>query len=386
MRDGARKFELSSPLGHPLRRHGSHRHRRRAGSGGPQRRCRRARRPARAPPRLALRLCAQDPGERAAAQDVVQDAFLVALERLDDLRDPAAAAGWLHAIVRNGCRMRLRRSTHELAIEPPEDPRAPNHLEERLDRLAVRDWLWTALERLPPDQRMTIMLRHFGRHASYEAIAATLGVPVGTIRSRLNPGKGQARKRAAADRRGGAARPRKARRATLEAVGRDLARDPHDRQRRALRRRLLARHTRRGPLGRLQRARRGRPAAHRRGKRRHRRSPQADRRRRKQHHHDLGRRLPQSAARSPPLPRDPHRGATPPRRPRHKARALLPARARATNRREDDRLIPAHGRVRIPRARLGLRVASGTLVAGRPASRYGPDAAAMVTCAAQGSF
>ena len=128
-------------------------------------------------------------GERAAAQDAVQDAHLVALQRLGDLRDPAAAAGWLHAILRNICLMRLRRPGRELAVHPPDDPHTPSDAEEAIDRLAVRDWLWTALERLPDDQRVTIMLRYFGRHAAYEEIAATLGIPVGTVRSRLNQAK-----------------------------------------------------------------------------------------------------------------------------------------------------------------------------------------------------
>jgi RNA polymerase sigma-70 factor (ECF subfamily) len=61
--------------------------------------------------------------------------------------------------------------------------------EEAIERLALSDWLWTALERLPEDQRVTIMLRYFGRHAAYREIAATLGVPVGTVRSRLNQAK-----------------------------------------------------------------------------------------------------------------------------------------------------------------------------------------------------
>ena len=42
-------------------------------------------------------------GERGLAQDAVQDTFVVALRRIDDLRDADAFAGWLHAIVRNTC-------------------------------------------------------------------------------------------------------------------------------------------------------------------------------------------------------------------------------------------------------------------------------------------
>jgi RNA polymerase sigma-70 factor, ECF subfamily len=128
-------------------------------------------------------------GERAEAQDAVQDAYLVALKHLDDLRDPAAAAGWLHAIVRNGCRMRLRHHTRKLSLELSEEPRGPATTDEALERLALRDWIWTALERLPQDQRLTVMLRYFTRHASYHEIAATLGIPVGTVRSRLSQAK-----------------------------------------------------------------------------------------------------------------------------------------------------------------------------------------------------
>jgi RNA polymerase sigma-70 factor (ECF subfamily) len=45
--------------------------------------------------------------------------------------------------------------------------------------------VWTALSELPQVLRVTAMLRHFGSYASYAEIAAILGVPVGTVRSRL---------------------------------------------------------------------------------------------------------------------------------------------------------------------------------------------------------
>lgn len=128
-------------------------------------------------------------GERTQAQDAVQDTYLVALRRLDALRDPQAAAGWLHTIVRNTCLMRLRRPLRELAIEPPADAASPSDAERALDRLALRDWVWTEIDKLPEDQRVTLMLRYFARRSSYEEIAATLGIPVGTVRSRLNQAK-----------------------------------------------------------------------------------------------------------------------------------------------------------------------------------------------------
>ena len=127
--------------------------------------------------------------DRGEAQDAVHDAFVIAMQRIDDVRDPAAVAGWLRAIVRNACLMRLRRRVPELPGDLPDDPGAPADAEQALERLALSAWVWTALEALPTDLRVTVMLRYFTRHASYDEIAATLGIPVGTVRSRLNQAK-----------------------------------------------------------------------------------------------------------------------------------------------------------------------------------------------------
>jgi len=68
-----------------------------------------------------------------AADDVVQDAMVIALRHLGELRDPQAAGPWLRSIVRNACRMRLRsaRPTERLTgvgtslvwLEWPSSPR-----------------------------------------------------------------------------------------------------------------------------------------------------------------------------------------------------------------------------------------------------------------------
>jgi RNA polymerase sigma-70 factor (ECF subfamily) len=109
----------------------------------------------------------------------------LALLRLGDLRDPAAARGWLHRVVRNMCLMRLRQRREIVTtdIEVPDTVPGP---EQVLDQDAMRDWVWQALDRLSPDERVTVMLRHFTRCSSYEAIAQITAVPVGTVRSRLN--------------------------------------------------------------------------------------------------------------------------------------------------------------------------------------------------------
>ncbi len=134
-------------------------------------------------------------GEREAAADAVQDAFVIALRRLDQLREPEKVGGWLHVIVRSVCAMRLRRGNLELptANIAPDAERlgvAPS-VEQQIDAMCLRDWVWAALEELPEQLRVAVTLRYFGRHASYQQIAATCGVPVGTVRSRLHQAKAE---------------------------------------------------------------------------------------------------------------------------------------------------------------------------------------------------
>jgi RNA polymerase sigma factor (sigma-70 family) len=138
---------------------------------------------------LALRFLGHGPD----AQDAVQDAFLIALRMIDRLREPEAVGGWLRGIVRNVCLRRLRERQGEVHVE--EIPRSADpglmvsSVEEAIDRLAMREWVWTALGRLPKHLQATAMLRYFGGYHSYEEISAVLGVPVGTVKSRLNTAK-----------------------------------------------------------------------------------------------------------------------------------------------------------------------------------------------------
>ena len=126
-------------------------------------------------------------GHGQDAEDAVQDTFVIALRRIHELREPTAAGGWLVAILVNRCRAQLRRPAREqLAEERVQPSDALDTVAESVSRDALRDWLWTALERLPEQQRLAVMLRHFSSASSYAAIAEICGVPVGTVRSRLN--------------------------------------------------------------------------------------------------------------------------------------------------------------------------------------------------------
>lgn len=119
-----------------------------------------------------------------AAEDAVQDAMVSAMTSLGSLRDPNAVGSWLRAIVRNACRGRLRAAPHEVPLDF--DVVSEHTVEGVLDRHALRDWVWHAIGELSEPLQVVVILRHFGGGHSYAEIAQICGVPIGTVRSRLN--------------------------------------------------------------------------------------------------------------------------------------------------------------------------------------------------------
>lgn len=116
------------------------------------------------------------------AEDAFQEVFTRLYLRLDTIREGQALRGWLAQVTRNVALDWLRRSRRET----PSDEILDDHAyEEPLrsvdDALTVR----AALEHLPPHQR-EILDRFFVQDESYHAIAAELGIPAGTIASRIS--------------------------------------------------------------------------------------------------------------------------------------------------------------------------------------------------------
>ena len=118
------------------------------------------------------------------AQDAVQQAFLLAWRELPRLRDPERFGPWLHRLLVNACYEELRRhrrwSTH-IRILPVDGPGGPDPTVSVDDR----DALDRAFERLTPQHRAVFVLHH---HAglSLAEVADVVGVPVGTVKSRLH--------------------------------------------------------------------------------------------------------------------------------------------------------------------------------------------------------
>jgi RNA polymerase sigma-70 factor (ECF subfamily) len=123
-------------------------------------------------------------GHEADAEDVCQDAFLTALEKLDECRDPERFAAWLMRIVRNqALNFRERRSLRQ--GEPLEDAAPVSDSSDPAERSELRGRLLAALESLPTSQREVVLL-HDLEGWRHREIADLLGTSEGAVRVRLH--------------------------------------------------------------------------------------------------------------------------------------------------------------------------------------------------------
>jgi RNA polymerase sigma-70 factor, ECF subfamily len=129
----------------------------------------------------AARLILRDP-ERA--KDAVQDAFVRAWRDLPTLRDPERFDAWLRRLVVHAClneARRTRRRPHEVELLPIDHPTTTDTA---LD-LADRDELERGFRRLEPEQRVVVVLHYYLGYPLPE-VAALVGIPLGTAKSRLH--------------------------------------------------------------------------------------------------------------------------------------------------------------------------------------------------------
>jgi len=124
------------------------------------------------------------------AQDAVQDAVLRALRYFDGFRDGDARA-WLLAIVRNCCHTwsRRRGARDVVSFDSGGVTLAdPQEADARAIQRSERAVLVRALDALPDEFREVIVLREI-QELSYKEISDVVGVPIGTVMSRLARGR-----------------------------------------------------------------------------------------------------------------------------------------------------------------------------------------------------
>jgi RNA polymerase sigma-70 factor (sigma-E family) len=133
----------------------------------------------------AVRLAYLLTGDRAVAEDLVQDAFVRLAGRLAHLRDPDAFEAYLRRTVTNlAMSHHRRRKVERVYLERTQRLPAPNGVEFDVD---TREELWGRLQRLPDRQRAAIVLRVY-EDLSEARAAEILRCRPGTVKSLVSRG------------------------------------------------------------------------------------------------------------------------------------------------------------------------------------------------------
>ena len=123
-------------------------------------------------------------GDAAEAEDAIQDAMEKAWFAWPKLRDPDRSGAWFDRIVANVCHDRLRSRGKHRVLRLDDTIAGHSSADPFRDALA-RDELGRLIRNLPPDQQIVVGLR-FWRDMSLDQIADRLGLPLGTVKSRLH--------------------------------------------------------------------------------------------------------------------------------------------------------------------------------------------------------
>lgn len=127
--------------------------------------------------------------DRASAEDLVQETYMKALRGFSSFRPGTNFRAWIYRILRNtfltsqaGLSVSVFFDDADEPLPEPADPRTPESI---LLLRAEQDQIRTALESLPIPAREIILLSDF-EEMSYSEIGEALGIPPGTVMSRLS--------------------------------------------------------------------------------------------------------------------------------------------------------------------------------------------------------
>ncbi len=147
--------------------------------------------------RKIYNLCYRFTGRYEDAEDLTQEIFIKVFQSLSTY-DPVAGSfqTWLNRVARNHLVDHYRQTRHDRLNSPLEDqlpkleqtPGAGEDAAARVEHRERREKLQNSLNRLSPDLREAVILRDL-QDLDYAEIAQVLGVPEGTVKSRINRGR-----------------------------------------------------------------------------------------------------------------------------------------------------------------------------------------------------
>jgi len=123
--------------------------------------------------------------DRDLTDDVLQEAFVRAFKSLDRFRGDSSFGTWLYRITYNACIDELRRRRRVIPLMTENEPEPADHRAGPEDTAVERGDLAAAMASLPAEMRAAVMLVD-AEGFDYAAASRVLGIPPGTIGSRLN--------------------------------------------------------------------------------------------------------------------------------------------------------------------------------------------------------
>lgn len=125
-------------------------------------------------------------GDRAAAEDAVQDVMIRIWRALPQFRGEASISTWIYSITRNRCLTVLKQRRGEpISLDDPESREAAANVADA--RKPTGD-VWSLLQALPVQYRQVLTL-FYAEERSYEEIARALDMPLGTVKTHIHRGR-----------------------------------------------------------------------------------------------------------------------------------------------------------------------------------------------------
>ena len=133
-------------------------------------------------------------GERLEAEDLTQDAFIRAYQRLSTYDTAREFGPWMRRLAANLCYNHLKKKRFDQTLLDDEFESPENDVgadpESTTEKREQRESIRAALLKLPPHYRIVLELRHF-QMLRYDEMAIELGLPVNTVKSHLFRGRKQ---------------------------------------------------------------------------------------------------------------------------------------------------------------------------------------------------
>ncbi len=130
-------------------------------------------------------------GNKSAAEDLTQDAFFIAMQKFDQLKDQAKCRSWLFAILRNLFLGTIEKTKNKYFLDYEDVAYGlPDHSHKagELWRDGFSDDVQHQLDRLDEKYKTPLVMSVLGDY-SYKEIADSLDIPIGTVMSRIARGK-----------------------------------------------------------------------------------------------------------------------------------------------------------------------------------------------------